>query len=160
MCLLQSRILKKRDDNNWWYNYLEASKREKFFRMITDKALGNTSPTINVYKGTYPYSIQITKDPIMFSGLGLDTIFHGRSRWYDSDPLMSGMTENKIQACCFELADWTTITKIRFHEEWYFDPNKLRFEKKVLGIGMIVDTFNDEGVKTGERCLVYYKLNN
>ena len=70
------------------------------------------------------------------------------------------MTPEKIQARSYELADWTTIKKIRFHEEWYFDPNKLRFEKKVLGVGMIVDTYNDAGKKTGEKCLVYYKLNN
>jgi hypothetical protein len=39
-------------------------------------------------------------------------------------------------------------------------PNKFRFEKKVLGVGMIVDTFSDDGKKTGEKCLVYYKLND
>ena len=77
-----------------------------------------------------------------------------------SDPLLVGMTDLKIQACCFELSDWTTVKAIRFNETWYFDSEKFRFEKKVLGIGLIVNTFNDTGQVTGEKCVVYLKLNN
>ena len=145
------------NEYNWWHNYIEASKRERLFNIFQFKALDDTILPFRTFAGKFPYDSLITKTKYINVGLG--ELFYGRSNWYASDPLLFGMTDEKIQARSFQLSDWTTIKKLRFHEEWFFDPNKFRFEKKVLGIGMIVDTFNDDGKKTGEKCLVYYKLN-
>lgn len=112
---------------------------------------------IKVFKPQYPFDSVINRSP--YVNKGLSELYYGRTNWYSSDPLMFGMTDEKIQACCFELSDWRTVIKIRFHEKWYFDEKELRFEKKVLGIGMIVNTYNDKGEITGEKSLVYYKLN-
>lgn len=148
----------KCNETNWWYNYLEASKRERFLDLLTSKALYDTITPFQIYKPVYPYDSLMKRSP--YVNAGLSKLYYGRSNWYSSDPLMFGMTDEKIQACCYELADWTTVRKIRFNEEWYFDAIKFRFEKKVLGIGIVVDTYNDKGEIIGEKCLVYYKLNN
>jgi hypothetical protein len=145
-------------DFNWWYNYLEASKREKFFNFLTHKVLRDSVLPIQVYSPIYPFDSLIPRSKYINTGLG--ELYYGRTVWYNSDPLMFGMTDNKILQCCFELFNWTTIKKIRFHEQWYFDPEKFMFEKKVLGIGMIVDTYNENGQVNGEKFLVYYKLNS
>ena len=110
------------------------------------------------YGGNYPYDSLIARTE--YANVGLGKLFYGRSTLYSSDPLLSGITDEMIQAISYELANWTTIKKLRFNEEWYFDPFRLQFEKKVLGIGIIVDTFNDKGKRNGEKCLIYYKLNN
>jgi hypothetical protein len=145
-------------DYNWWHNYLEASNREKLLSLLTYKALRDTITGIDVYVPTYPFDSLLKREK--YVNHGINKIYYGRSNWYSGDPLMFGMTNLKIQACCTELSDWTTVRKIRFHEEWYFDSVDLRFEKKVLGIGLIVDTYNEEGEITGEECLVYYELKN
>ena len=146
------------NDYNWWHNYIEASKREKFLDLLTNKALYDTITPLQVYKPVFPFDSLMPRSPYFFN-TGLSLLYHGRANWYSSDPLVFGMTDEKIQACCFELSDWTTVKAIRFHEDWYFDNEKLRFEKKVLGIGLIVNTFNDKGQITGDKCLVYYKIN-
>ncbi len=143
-------------DFNWWHNYLEASKREKFFNVLTYKALRDTVAPFEIYKPEYPFDSLMERSP--YINTGLSKIYYGRSNWYSSDPLMFGMTDKKIMACCFELSNWTTVRKIRFHEEWYFNKKDVRFEKKVKGIGLIVNTYNEEGQVNGEKCLVYYKL--
>ena len=148
----------KKNDYNWWYNYLEPSKRERFLDKLTYKAIEDTVLPLKVYKPEYPYDSLMNRGK--YSNVGLLELYYGRSNWNASDPLLSGMTDEKILACCFQLDDWTTVRKIRFHEEWYFDPNKLTFEKKVLGIGLIVDVYNEEGKVIGDKCLVYYKMND
>ncbi|MBS1514540.1 MAG: hypothetical protein JSS63_05890 [Bacteroidetes bacterium] len=145
-------------ESNWWYNYLEPSKREKFFSLLTYKALRDSIAPLPVYSPYYPYDTLLKSSNYINSDLV--NLYYGRTIWYGSDPLLFGMTDEKILQCCFELADWTTIKKIRFHEDWYFDPDNLHFEKKILGIGMIVDTYDELGQVNGEKCLVYYKLQN
>jgi hypothetical protein len=137
---------------------LFRSKRERFLDLLTSKALYDTITPFQIYKPVYPYDSLMKRSP--YVNTGLSKLYYGRSNWYSSDPLMFGMTDEKIQACCYELSEWKTVRKIRFNEEWYFDATKFRFEKKVLGIGMVVDTYNDKGEIIGEKCLVYYKLNN
>jgi hypothetical protein len=146
------------DDNNWWHNYLEASKREKLLNTLTYKALNDTVHNINVFSPNYPFDSLMERGK--YSNQGLGKIYYGRSDWYSGDPLMFGMTPLKIQACCTELSDWTTVRKIRFHEKWYFNIENLNFEKKVIGIGLIVNSYADNGDIIGEKCLVYYRLNN
>ncbi len=148
----------KCNETNWWHNYLEASKRERFLDLLTNKALYDTINPIQVYNPTFPYDSLMQRSP--YVNTGLSELFYGWSNWYSGDPLMFGMTDEKIKAVSFQLSEWTTVRKIRFNEEWYFDPIKFRFEKKVLGIGMVVDTYNDKGEVNGEKCLVYYKLNH
>jgi len=148
----------KCNETNWWHNYLEASKRERFLDLLTYKALDDTIAPLQAYQPIFPYDSIIQRGE--YENTGLSNLYYGRSEWRYSDPLMFGMTEQKILACCYELSDWTTVRKIRFNEEWYFDYNEYRFEKKVLGIGLIVDTYNEKGQVNGNKCLVYYKLNN
>lgn len=145
-------------DYNWWHEYLEASKRENLLNLLTYKALRDTVAGIKVYAPIYPFDSLLNREK--YVNHGINNIYYGRSNWYSGDPLMFGMTDLKIQACCTELSDWTTVRKIRFHEQWYFDSVNLKFEKKVLGIGLIVDNYNEEGEVTGQECLVYYKLEN
>ncbi|MBI1286112.1 MAG: hypothetical protein GC178_00895 [Flavobacteriales bacterium] len=145
------------NDYNWWHNYLEPSKRERFFGALKFDALRDTVTPLPAFWGEFPFDSLIERTEYVNTGLA--TLFYGRSNWYSSDPLLSGMTDNKIQAHSYELSDWTTIKKLRFDEEWFFDPENLRFEKKVLGLGVIVDTFNEDGDVIGEKCLLYYKLN-
>ena len=144
------------DDTNWWSDHLEASARERFFDLLTFKALKDSIAPLQVRSPTYPYDSVFQRNP--YVNTGMNTLYHGRSNWYNSDPLMFGMTDEKIMACCYELSAWPTVTKIRFHESWYFDPDQLRFEKKLLDIGMIVDRYNDQGEIIGDTCLVFYHL--
>jgi len=144
------------DDSNWWSDHLEASTRERFFDLLTFKALQDTIAPIQVRCTTYPYDSVFQRNP--YTNRGMNSLYYGRSNWQNSDPLMFGMTDEKIMACCFELSAWPTVTKIRFHESWYFDPEQLRFEKKVLDIGMIVDRYNEQGKVIGDTCLVFYHL--
>ena len=83
-------------DENWWYNYLEASKRENLFSILTNKALNDTVNPLPVYKAVYPYDSLMQRS--QYINTGLSELYYGRTMWYSSDPLMFGMTDEKIKA--------------------------------------------------------------
>lgn len=89
----------KYDETNWWHNYLEASKRERFLDIITDKALYDTILPLHAFNPVFPYDSMIQRGQVRNDALS--ELYYGRSNWYTSDPLMFGMTQEKIQACCF-----------------------------------------------------------
>lgn len=49
--------------------------------------------------------------------------------------------------------DHVKITDIRFIEEWYFDPNTMYMQKKVVGIGLLAKDYDTEGRLRGYRSL-------
>lgn len=141
----------KTEEFNWWLNFLEPSRREKLFTIFTRKALKDSTEKryLNRFYPDYPFAKIYPEN---------DNIYYGRFH-EEHNNCFQNRTKEFLMAHFFELEDWTTVRKLRFHENWYFDAEELRFEKKVLGIGMIVDKYNEEGKVIGDTCLVYYKMN-
>ena len=100
----------------------------------------------------------------------IKNVFSGKKKIYDF-PFNTLLKDNEIQAILrpvkkvvlkrnkapFDNYDTTIvqsltpdrIVKLRFLEEWSFNPSTLAFEKKVLGIAPIIENYSPEGIFRG-----------
>lgn len=71
------------------------------------------------------------------NNIGVDTIYKTLTRSYPPYEEFDTIIVNRL--------DIQDINKIRFLEEWYIDKEKLNFEKKVIGIALVIDKYDEEG---------------
>jgi hypothetical protein len=106
---------------DWWVNNLEGSKRDPFVKRLIDAA---EKGEVKAYDY---FNVPLTTAQVM--SLRKDTIYQKLVREY---PPYQEYDTMIIQA-----TDYRDVVKIRFLEEWKWDPEKLTMEKKVLGIAPV-----------------------
>lgn len=106
----------------WWVNNLEGSKRDPFAKRLLDAA-----ETGQVRAYDY-FNDLLTPEEVR--ALKIDTVYRTLTRTVEP-------YEPYDTVVYFEL-DYRDITKIRFLEEWRWDPESLEMEKEVLGIAPVV----------------------
>ena len=107
---------------DWWINNIEGSRREPFLIRILDAA---EKGEVRVYD----YFNQ-PMTPLQVRTQCIDTIYRTLLREYPPYEEYDTMT---IDAVSFR-----DITKIRFLEEWTWEPGKANLEKKVIALGPVV----------------------
>jgi hypothetical protein len=103
---------------HWWVNNLEGSRREPFIRRILEAARdGNVK--------AYDYFNQpLTPEEVCLAGN--DTLVRTFVRNYPPYEQYDTMVVVRT--------DYEDVMKLRFLEEWSWDPATLEFVKKVVGI--------------------------
>ena len=107
---------------DWWINNIEGSKREPFLQRIVEAA---EKGEVKVYDY---FNSPLTPAQVMAAGS--DTIYQTLLRAFPPYEEYDTMIIRAIS--------YRDISKIRFLEEWKWDPASLEMEKKVLAIGPVV----------------------
>jgi hypothetical protein len=107
---------------DWWVNNLEGSRRDPFVqRLISAAEKGDIK--------AYDYFNQpLSPDQVL--ALGTDTVYMTFMREFPPYEEYDTMVVRKIT--------YRDVTKIRFLEEWTWDPGSLEVRKKVIGIGPLI----------------------
>jgi hypothetical protein len=117
---------------DWWINNIEGSKRDPFLKRIIEAA---EKGDVKVYD----YFNNPLK-PSQILAVGTDTIYQTLMRV--SPPY------EEYDTMIIKTVSYRDITKIRFMEEWTWDPGTLKIDKKVLAVGPVIqkkmagETFN------------------
>ncbi len=117
---------------DWWINNIEGSRREPFLKRIIEAA---EKGDVKVYD----YFNNPLK-PSQILAVGTDTIYQTLMRV--SPPY------EEYDTMVIRTISYRDITKIRFMEEWTWDPGTLEIDKKVLAVGPVIqkkmagETFN------------------
>lgn len=107
---------------DWWVNNLEGSKRDPFAKRLLEAALNGEVKAFDYFNDPLT--------PEQVRSLMIDTVYQTLTR--PVEPY-----EEYDTVIYYEL-DYRDITKVRFLEEWTWDPGSLEMEKEVLGIAPIV----------------------
>lgn len=107
---------------DWWVNNIEGSKREPFLKRIMEAAETGDVRVFDYFN--HPLT------PQQIPAQCIDTIYRTLIREYPPYEEYDTMTINAIS--------YRDITKIRFLEEWTWEPGKVNIEKKVIAIGPVV----------------------
>jgi hypothetical protein len=116
-------------DLDWWTQNIEGSKRETFIKTILD--LG-TSGKVKAYSGDYLYTPLTTDDVKALCSTTTNTTIQDLK---DPDKTHDTVIKSEL--------DIQSITKVRFLEEWYLDENNLSFDKKVCGVMLMKESYDD-----------------
>lgn len=117
---------------DWWVQNIEGSKRESFVKTFLDLASSGKVKT-------YDYSNQpLSKHQIDSILVRTDTItnFDPETNKFTNVPVKK---ELNIQE----------VTKVRFLEEWYLDEKKMSFDKKVVGLMLMKENYDDSAELRG-----------
>lgn len=107
---------------DWWINNIEGSRREPFLKRIIEAA---EKGEVKVYDY---FNMQLSPQQIL--AIGSDTIYQALLRNYPPYEEYDTMIISTIS--------FRDISKIRFLEEWAWEPGSLTIEKKVLGLGPVI----------------------
>jgi hypothetical protein len=107
---------------DWWINNMEGSKREPFQKRMLEAA-GKGEVKVFDY-----FNNPLT--PAQVKSIGSDTVYQTLLRSYPPYEEYDTMIVNSIS--------YRDIVKVRFMEEWKWDPVSLQVEKKVLAIGPVM----------------------
>lgn len=108
---------------DWWINNIEGSKREPFLKRIMEAA---ENGDVRVYDY---FNKPMTPDQVKYSGT--DTVYQTLLRAVPPYEEYDTMIVNSIS--------YHDITKIRFMEEWTWDPKSLEMDKKIVAIGPVIE---------------------
>jgi len=118
---------------DWWVQNIEGIKREALIKMIIDRA----------YEGkvqTYDFQNRaMSNEEVKNIGKRQDTLLMPSVEPPYEDSLVVINESLKIN----------DITKLRFIEEWSIDKNTLQIEKKVLGMALLKEDFDQDGEMRG-----------
>jgi len=118
-------------DYDWWIQNLPGPQRENLVDMILDGALSGKFQAYDYFNN--PISAfdvsKILSDTSVLTLMGKEPPYH----YYDTTIVYSIQRED--------------ILKIRFLESWSADREKLRFEKKILGIAPIAKRIDPMGIE-------------
>lgn len=103
---------------DWWVNNIEGSRREPFVKRIME---GTES---GEFKAFDYFHEPLTPEQV--KAIGSDTVYMTLIR--ETPPY------EEYDTMVVYTTDYRDIVKIRFLEEWIWDPTTLDFEKKVIGI--------------------------
>jgi hypothetical protein len=104
---------------DWWINNIEGSRREPFLKRIMEAA---EKGEVRVYDY---FNKPLRPEQII--SLGADTIYQTLMRTVPPYEEFDTMIVKSIS--------YRDITKIRFLEEWKWNPESLEMEKKIIAIG-------------------------
>lgn len=104
---------------DWWINNIEGSKREPFLKRIMEAA---EKGEVRVYD-----YFNKPMRPEQVKSLGADTIYQTLMR---TEP-----PYEEYDTMIVKSVSYRDITKIRFLEEWKWNPESLEMEKKIIAIG-------------------------
>ncbi|MBW6459504.1 MAG: hypothetical protein K0B08_02925 [Bacteroidales bacterium] len=107
---------------DWWINNIEGSKREPFLKRIMEAAEKG-----DVMAYDY-FGEPLTPEEV--AAQGSDTIYLTLTRNYEPFEEYDTMLVRSIT--------YRDISKIRFLEEWTWDPITMQIEKKVVGLGPVL----------------------
>jgi Co/Zn/Cd efflux system component len=129
-------------DNDWWIQNIEGSEREAFVNMIMDAA----------YSGKYRVYDYFNKPltPEQVKTIGSRRVPFTLQRTTPPYESYDTLIEQNL-----ELRD---ITRVRFLEEWYMDEQHFIMNKKVVGMGPVIEDFDENGNFRGYRLLFWIYL--
>jgi len=107
---------------DWWINNIEGSKREPFLKRIMEAAEKGEVSVCDYFNTSLT--------PAQIPAIITDTIYLTLLRVYSPYEEYDTMIVRSIS--------YRDIIKIRFLEEWSWDPGSLEMKKKVLAIGPVV----------------------
>lgn len=131
---IQYDVLLSNDDPQleWWVNNIEGSRREPFLMRIMEAAANGE---VRVYDY---FNQQLSTQQI--HSLGADTVYQTLLRNYPP--------YEEFDTIIVMQVTYRDINKIRFLEEWSWDPGKVEVSKKVIGLAPVIqreiagETFN------------------
>lgn len=127
---------------DWWIQNLEGPAREGFVKNILNAAYKGDLKCYDIFHN--PLSVNDVKA----IGNRTDTITGTSPYPPYNDTVMVTKQELDLQR----------ITRVRFLEEWRMDENNLQFDKKVLGISPIIESYDDQGNLRGYMPLFWVYL--
>jgi hypothetical protein len=107
---------------DWWINNLEGSRRDPFLVRIMEAA---EKGEVRVYDY---FNNPLT--PLQVQAQCVDTIYRTLVRLYPPYEEYDTMTIDEVT--------YRDITKIRFLEEWTWEPGKVNIRKEVIALGPVV----------------------
>lgn len=107
---------------DWWINNIEGSRREPFLKRIIEAA---EKGDVRVYDY---FNEPLSPEKVL--ALGTDTVYMTLMREYPPYEEYDTMVVRTVS--------YRDITKIRFLEEWTWDPKRVEISKKVIGLGPVI----------------------
>lgn len=107
---------------DWWINNIEGSRREPFLKRIMEAAEKGEVRVFDYFN--HPLT------PLQVRAQCIDTNYMTLAREDPPYDVVDTMTIIEVS--------YQDITKIRFLEEWTWNPKTLEIEKKVLAIGPVI----------------------
>jgi hypothetical protein len=107
---------------DWWINNIEGSKREPFLQRIMEAAEKGEVRLFDYFNNPLT--------PAQVISAGTDTTYQTLLRNYPPYEEYDTMIVRSVS--------YRDISKIRFMEEWTWDPKSLEISKKVLAIGPVI----------------------
>jgi hypothetical protein len=106
---------------DWWINNIEGSKREPFLKRIMEAAGKGEVKAFDYFNNPLT--------PAQVQSIGTDTIYQTLMRTYPP--------YEEYDTTIISSITYRDIVKIRFLEEWKWDPVTLEIDKKILAIGPV-----------------------
>jgi hypothetical protein len=107
---------------DWWINNIEGSKREPFLQRIIEGAQKGDVRVFDYFNNAL--------SPSQVMAIGSDTIYQTLLR--------STPPYDEYDTLIIRSITYRDIIKIRFLEEWNWNPETLEIDKKVLAIGPVI----------------------
>jgi hypothetical protein len=107
---------------DWWINNIEGSRREPFLKRIMEAAEKGQVKVFDYFNNPMT--------PAQVQSAGTDTIYQTLLR--TSPPY------EEYDTIIISSVSYRDIVKIRFMEEWKWNPSSLEIHKKVLAIGPVL----------------------
>ena len=107
---------------DWWINNIEGSRREPFLKRIMDAAEKGDVRVFDYFNRSL--------SPAQIQAIGSDTIYRVLVRPYPPYDEYDTMIVRSIS--------YRDIVRIRFLEEWSWNPVSLEMQKKVLALGPVI----------------------
>jgi hypothetical protein len=126
---------------DWWINNIEGSKREPFLKRIMEAAGKGEVKAFDYFNNPLT--------PAQVQSIGTDTIYQTLMRTYPPYEEYDTMIVSSIT--------YRDIVKVRFLEEWKWDPVTLEMKKTVMAIGPV--TRKEIAGETFSQLLFWIALN-
>ena len=107
---------------DWWINNLEGSKREPFVKRLLEAAQEGQVKAYDYFDEPLT--------PQQVRSLMVDTVYQTLTRPYEPYEVYDTVVYYEI--------GHRDITKVRFLEEWRWDPESLAMQKKILAIAPVM----------------------
>jgi len=107
---------------DWWINNIEGSKREPFLKRMMEAA---DKGEVRVYD-YFNNALTPAQIPAIINDTIFTTLLRDYSPYEEYDTML------------IESISYRDIVKIRFMEEWSWNPGSLEMKKKILALGPVV----------------------
>jgi hypothetical protein len=118
---------------DWWVQNIEGSKRESFIKTFLNLAYDGKVKAYDYFNNP------LTPEQVKNIDNRVDTV---------SVPDPKNPEVNKDTVIKLKL-DMQKITKVRFLEEWSFDEKKMNFDKKVVGLMLMKENYDEKAELRG-----------